>query len=130
MTRRWRKPTGVVLQDVTAIPLGRARLLPSRTTLSWEGEAPAEPCDPIPKGENSRPYARSSDLTGVRLSRSFALPNGEAPDDPRDSAACFVNTYGNAICSCARDFALIQKKDPLTRVTEFTSRNCVEHVSR
>jgi hypothetical protein len=43
MTRRWRKPTGVVLQKVTAIPLGRARLPPSRAIPSWEGEAPAEP---------------------------------------------------------------------------------------
>ena len=93
MARRWRKPMGVVLQKVTAIPLGRARLLPSRRTRpgrarlppsraipSWEGEATAEPCDPIPGGETSRRYARSSGLTGVRLSRSFALPTGKPPD--------------------------------------------------
>ncbi len=72
-------------------PLGRARLPPSRKNLPTppplprEGEAPAEPQEPShttatpSAGRGSRRAGRSSGLTGIRLSRSFALPTGSTP---------------------------------------------------
>ncbi|MEY4186197.1 MAG: hypothetical protein RIT02_1231 [Planctomycetota bacterium] len=100
-------------------PLGRTRLLPSRTTVfshpkvpPWEGEAPAEP-------------RRSAACRTVRLSGGFALPKDATPTPCQRQKTLtpepppffgvvavlrgplFVNTCGHAIGRCAQDFALI-----------------------
>jgi hypothetical protein len=105
------------------VPFGRARLLPSRHT--WQGEAPAEPAYLGGRGSCRAGIPGRARLLPSRASvfSNQSPPFGtDAPDDPRDTAACRrvrlsgsfalprrVNTRGNAICRCAQDFALIRK---------------------
>jgi hypothetical protein len=73
MTRRWRKPTGVVLQDVTALVFGGS---------PREGEAPAEPNNTV--------------LGRARLlpSRAIPFPKGKTPDHTPDPATS--QAFGSA----------------------------------